>query len=287
MAQADERVIVGVKGTHYPDAALWMAAEEARSRSLPLTVLYAHIVPSQGQGVGHVPAPSEFAQDAQNDVDRVVDRITRRYPELEVEGLLVLGRAHNALVEESARANLLVLGSRMRGPTRALLLGSVGAAVAAHARCPVIVVRGASERITRIVVGTDHSPDGRAAVRFGFDEAQRRDVPLRVVSSWEIPTIGVGLYWMIRLSVNELQAEAEQKLSAELAEDRERYPDVTVDTVVEQAHPQTALLHQATDGTLLVVGTRGHGGIAGLLLGSVSQALLHHARCPVAVVHHH
>lgn len=278
-------MVVGVKGADHIEPALGMAMAEARSLSCPLRVVYGLVLPVPGRVLGYVPSPNEVAREARREVDQVVDRAAREDPDLEIEGMVVLGRAHDALVDESRQAHLLVLGSRMRGTGKSLLLGSVSSSVAAHAWSPVLVARGATDRISRVVVGTDHSPHGKAAVRFAFDEASRRGVPLRVVSTWEIPLLGGRLYWMVWQSMSDLQEDAESQLDREIAAERERYPELRVDTVVEQSEPASMLLHQVRDDSLVVVGSRGHSGVSGVLLGSVSQAMLHHAPCSVAVVH--
>jgi nucleotide-binding universal stress UspA family protein len=134
-----------------------------------------------------------------------------------------------------------------------------------------------------VVVGTDGSDLSGAAVAFGFEEAHLRGVGLTVVHAWRAPVAMSDLLFNAyeRLDLEDL----EHKLLVEhLAPHEERHPDVAVRRVVAQGLPAAVLVHESTGADLLVVGSRGHGGFAGLLLGSVSDAAIHHATCPVAVV---
>lgn len=282
MEHGTPRVVVGVKGPENYGPALRVAATEARSRSLGLRVVWVVTLPLSG-AMGFAPSPNEVARRARRDLDQVVAEARGLVPDLDVEGRVLIGRAQDALFEESREAALLVVGSRMRGPGKSILLGSVSCAVAARAECPVLVVRGPAREISEVVVGTDHSEDGRAAVRYAFGEASRRDVPLRAVHGWEFPSLGAVESWAI-MSLDELQRNAQKTLHDALVEPRERHPDVRVESVVDQENPAVLLLDQLTERSLLVVGSRGHGGVSGVLLGSVSQAVLHHAPCPVVVV---
>ena len=173
----------------------------------------------------------------------------------------------------------LVVGSRGRGGVAGMLLGSVSWQVAAHAHCPVVVVRGhwrpaGGYNPGPVVVGTDGSATSDAALGFAFEEAALRDAPLLAVSALaDAPgSLGGDL---------KLQEDVEQAITRHEKE----HPEVTVLRQVAQGGARTALLAAAHDAQLLVVGSRGRGGINGMLLGSVSQAVLHHAPCPVAVVH--
>jgi nucleotide-binding universal stress UspA family protein len=185
------------------------------------------------------------------------------------------------LVEQSRDAELLVVGDRGHGRIASALAGSVAVGVAAHSACPVVVVRGAehpSDEQAPIVVGIDGTPLSEAAIAFAFEAAAARRVPLVAVHTWLEPVVTELVDWQ---SASE---EAEEALGERLAGWGAKYPDVPVERVVARTTAARALLDQATLAQLAVVGSRGHGEMVGLLLDSVSNALVHAASCPVAIV---
>jgi nucleotide-binding universal stress UspA family protein len=182
-----------------------------------------------------------------------------------------------------------VVGARGRGALATALLGSTSVDVAAAARCPVVVVRelptpGATP--ARVVVGSDGSELSAAAIGEAFAQADARGLDLTVVQAWYLDTTTGGLAALSVESVRREVAQAEQAVAAEaVAGWREKYPDVRVHVHVLQGHPVQAVVEHSKGAELVVVGSRGRGGFGGLLLGSVSQGVLHHAHCPVMVVH--
>jgi nucleotide-binding universal stress UspA family protein len=135
-----------------------------------------------------------------------------------------------------------------------------------------------------IVVGTDGSPGAKAAVQFAAHEAAAHGATLRVVASWQVPPallvspeMAADLFTAIEEEARALAAE-----SAALAKSVE--PGLEVEEVVSEGHPGEVLVEQSRQVDLVVVGRRGRGGFAGLILGSVSQHVMHHAACPVVVV---
>jgi nucleotide-binding universal stress UspA family protein len=197
------------------------------------------------------------------------------------------GSAVPILLTESANASLLVLGSRQAG-TFGSILGSVGAAVAARAECPTVVLRGPAglvEESPEVVVGIDDrdSDSASALLTFGFDYASRHGVALNAVLCLH-PDPLVDLQWRAPGSP---PVQADAWLAEALAGWREKYPDVASRGVAITAHPTAGLVQESLNQELLVVGTRGHHALAGTLLGSVSQGVLHHAYCPVAVIPTH
>ena len=134
-----------------------------------------------------------------------------------------------------------------------------------------------------MVVGVDATPASQAVLEFGFEYASRRQVPLRAVLCWH-PDLLASMLWRPEPPA---PARAEAWLAETLAGWREKYPDVAVRGGVVRDHPGAALAAESASAQLLVVGNRGRHAMAGTLLGSVSQAVLHHATCPVAVVPTH
>ena len=164
-----------------------------------------------------------------------------------------------------------------------LVVGSIAMAVTTHGHCPVVVVRGPAQDVPPrqdgpVVVGVDGSPNSQAALSFAFETAALRGASLTVVHAWsDRPLRDLPMDWQL------MQDESEA-LSRLLVDDRARYPDVPVEQVVVRDGPAHVLLEHARTAQLVVVGSRGRGGFRGLLLGSTSQAMIHHAACPVVVV---
>jgi nucleotide-binding universal stress UspA family protein len=139
-----------------------------------------------------------------------------------------------------------------------------------------------------IVVGVDHSPGAREAVRFALDEARLRDATLRAVHAWQFGYLGLtGLEGALPAAGGELhdsRAAAADTLDGTLREVIPNAGGVDVERRVVEGTPAAVLIEQSRDADLLVVGSRGHGGFAQLLLGSVSQQCAQHAECPVVIV---
>ncbi|MEX2255644.1 MAG: universal stress protein [Acidimicrobiia bacterium] len=137
----------------------------------------------------------------------------------------------------------------------------------------------------RIVVGVDGSTSSQAALRWAADEARRRGVGLHVVTCWDFPVLPVGPY-QPPISAEELHREAREVAEKEIANVLGASGrDLDVSIAITEGPPSLTLLVFARTAAMVVVGSRGRGGFAGLLLGSVSQHLAEHARCPVVIVH--
>jgi nucleotide-binding universal stress UspA family protein len=137
-----------------------------------------------------------------------------------------------------------------------------------------------------IVVGIDGSEGSREALRFAAAEARLRNEHLRVVSAWHVPTAlyaGAGSGFVAPVEEEDLSRATRQAVEAELAE--VLGADADVDVIMREGNAAHVLIEESTDATLLVVGSRGHGGFTGLLIGSVGQQCAAHARCPVVIVH--
>jgi nucleotide-binding universal stress UspA family protein len=207
-------------------------------------------------------------------------------PGLDPETETVRGTPVAVLRDVSKGASLLVLGSRGLGGFTGLLAGSVAVALAAHGHCPVAVIRGDdSAPGAPVVVGVDGSPVSDAAIELAFDEAAARGCDLVAVHAWTdtaFPVTPAGGF-APELDWESLAERAAITLDERMAGWQEKYPLVTVHQVVERERPASALLQAAQSAQLLVVGSRGRGGFTGLALGSVSQAMIHHAPCPVLI----
>jgi nucleotide-binding universal stress UspA family protein len=140
-----------------------------------------------------------------------------------------------------------------------------------------------------IVVGVDHSEGAKAALRFALEEATLRKATLRVVHAWQYAYIGAtgfeGSYPALGGDIKELRDVAEKDLDATLQEAIPETGAIEIERRVVEDRPAAALVDESRGAEMVVVGSRGHGGFAGLLLGSVSQQVAHHAACPVVIVH--
>ncbi|MEU2613227.1 universal stress protein [Micromonospora sp. NPDC007271] len=283
-------VVVGVDGSPSSLAAAEQAARAAGRRSRPLHLVHGYLHPL-GYGVPlnpydlGVPAPTT---EAQKMLERVAAELAERHPGVRVDVRQVAGGPGATLVEESRRADLVVVGSRGVGGFAGLLLGSVSNQVAQHARCPVLVVRPAEQPVPvdgPVLVGVDGSESAALAVRLAADEAEHRGTDLVLVHvrpperAGAVPEEAAG-------SAAAEQAESEQLLASAAARIRADHPVLTVSQrPLRAASAEQALIAASGEAALVVVGSRGRGGFAGLLLGSVSQALVQHAHCPVLVAH--
>lgn len=281
--------MVGVDGSDSATHAVRWAALEAARRGAPL--LLVHVWTPVPVSVPHAAALGAY-QDGLIEQGRLwleeaVTTATAAAPDVTVTTRLTSGSVAGHLIGRSATADLMVLGSRGLGGFAGLVVGSIAVAVATHGHCPVIVVRGADQHSAPpqdgpVVVGVDGSPTSREAVRFAFRAAHLRNVPLVAVHAWS--DLPVTTVWELTQTWESIQRQESETLAEWLSESQARYPDVPVEQVVVHDGPAHALLDRAGSAQLVVVGSRGRGGFRGLLLGSTSQALIHHAACPVAVV---
>jgi nucleotide-binding universal stress UspA family protein len=213
--------------------------------------------------------------------------VREEVPGVRVHGRLADGPAVDVLVEESASAQLLYVGSTSTGSLGDLLLGSTASAVVRGARCPVLVVpqrpgTAVSER-SGVAVGLDGTSDDDPVLAFALRAAADRGTELVAVHTWAHAAPGPA-----HLLADPLLGDTAARRRAEAALDDALTGagpvDVPVRRVVEPARPADALLAVATTAQLLVVGHRHRRGGALGVLRSVTNAVLHRAACPVAVV---
>ena len=277
MTEMTYGIVAGYDGSPGSGEALRWAAREAKTRDTTLTVCLAwkpdHIAP---------PTESDLCDLARQHGQKI---LARGLPYAEsvlgrgrVRADLAGGSAAHVLCEHSRTAAMVVVGCRGHSELPGLLLGSVAWQVAGHACGRVVVVRGewrpANQVPGPVVVGADGSLAAQPAIAFAFEEAALRDVPLVAVCALTDATGRLGEGQQVEEDFRHLTA-------CEAKEHRE----VTVVLRVLAGTPRAALLTASADAQMLVVGSRGRGGFDGMSLGSVAQAVLHHAPCPVGVVH--
>ncbi|MFI6512304.1 universal stress protein [Streptosporangium sp. NPDC050855] len=298
-------VMVGTDGSAAADRAVVWTAEDAARRGLPLRIVHACEPWTYDIPMHTPPGFHEAVSERGRDTLRAAADLAReRVPGLDVLTVLQDGPAAEVLRDEAAEAVQIVVGSRGLGGFTGLLLGSVSRTLAGHLDVPVVVVGpgehspeprepetpgtpgtsdGPGRTYGRIVVGFDGSDHSEAALAYAFEEAARRGAGLRAVHAWQMPVLSPGAAVYTPL-VEDISA-AEERVAAEtLVPWREKYPKVEVEQVVVCGHPAGALCDASATADLVVVGSRGLRGLGAVVLGSVGHGVLHHARCPVAVV---
>jgi nucleotide-binding universal stress UspA family protein len=294
-ARGGRAVVVGYDESPEATTALNWAAAQADDRGLQLRVVYAANppVPLPWTSPASLPTTSVLQHRAAKVARRGAELVRQQHPHLDVRSVGAVGSPAAELVMHSETAAFVVVGRRARsGPVTSL--GSVSFALSAHARCPAVVVQGAVHREVGpehpVVVGVDASRSSLRALEFGAEAAVAADADLVIVSAWSSPEREP---WMGELwaepsrAADLLAAEYENSVSCvrtAVSRAHELHPQVTTVACTPEGRPAEALLEESRRAGLLVVGSRGHGGFAGLTLGSVSRAILRQADIPVAVV---
>ncbi|MBO0852078.1 MAG: universal stress protein [Pseudonocardia sp.] len=277
-------IIVGIDASADSDRGLAWATHEAEALGVPLHLV--HALPPLHTDVPLTPSDERALWES---AKRLVDKTRATIDSatgVSVTSEVVDGLPARVLIEASHEAELVVLGARGHHALSGLLLGSVSQQVCAHAHCPVTVVREpADPHQHRIVVGVDGSAGSDLALGYAMRLGAREKAPVTAVYGWrdhDSLTTGPGSpFWMYTA---ERIASGERLLERALAPWVEKHPDVEVSREAIPVAPARALADASEHAAMVVVGTRGRGGFAGLLLGSVSRSVLHHARCPVVVV---
>ncbi|GAA3785129.1 universal stress protein [Streptomyces chiangmaiensis] len=288
MTRPDDRrpIVVGVDPDPVKRVAVVWAADEAARRRVPLRLVHADTVPTTEFRRWELPRSWQVRDQALHEAGRHVLEAAvviahERQPRIEVSGLLAEGNPVPVLREHSHDATAVVLGSWHLSRMREMFgSDSIALPVISHAHCPVVVVPEPEHPIEEpafVVVGVDGSASSAAAVDFAFEEAALRGAALRALYVRHPGLLGVT-------DEGAAQRECGRLLSETVAGPSAAHPQVESHHEVVDGHPVKALTDASAHALALVVGTRGHGGFAGMLLGSVSQGVLRHARCPVVAV---
>lgn len=288
-AASTKPIVVGVDGSSVSKVAVDWAARTAALRDAPLKLVHV-LTPPVVMAFPEVPMPSGYLQWQEDEGRKVLaagittaHEATSSNP-IKVTSETICGNSVPSLVEESSQAQMIVVGCRGRGALARGLLGSVSTGLVHHAHCPVAIIHDEDPLIPHpskapVVIGVDGSPASERAVAVAFEEASFRGVDLVAVHAWS----DTGIFEFPGVDWSVLQSGAEETLSERLAGWGERYPDVLVRRVVVADRPAHQLLEQAESAQLLVIGSHGRGGFAGMVLGSVSNAVINAARMPVIV----
>ena len=293
-------VLVGVDGSEASDHALAWAADEAMRRGWSLHLVCAYTVPVTAGIAGEITSPlvddDSVSRVASETCAAAARAVASRPDAPPVRTSISYGDAAGVLVDASATAGLVVVGKRGKGGFTSRLLGGVSTALPAHAACPTVVVpfpRGERERDedrrsepaerARVVVGTDGSVSAAHAVDVAASFARERGWPVVLLAA--VPLAVPTLAWLpTALDPEPVVREVRGQLDAAAHTLRAEHPGLEVSIDVVHDSPARALTEASRTAGLVVVGARGHGGFTGMLLGSVSQAVLRHAQCPVLVV---
>ncbi len=288
-AASAQPIIVGVDDSAPSRVAVDWAARDAARRGVALELVTV-LTPPAVMAFPDVPMPAGYLEWQEKEASKLLDHMLATAKEaagdahLTVSTDMVSGPPVPMLTDLSRRAQMIVVGSHGRGALARGLLGSVSTALVHHAHCPVAVIRDVDPLIPHpsqasVVVGVDGSPASEHALEVAFEQASFRGVDLVAVHAWS----DSGVFEFPGLDWTTLQEMGEETLSQRLSGWPERYPDVLVRRVVVVDKPAHQLLEQAKTAQLLVVGSHGRGGFAGMLLGSVSTSVVHRAKLPVIV----
>jgi nucleotide-binding universal stress UspA family protein len=290
-------VVVGVDASEHSLAAAELAADEAARRGLPLEIVHGFVLPAPSPTaaippdlppVGAAPGLGEellreqaaLREEAERLLHGTAGRLRAAHPDLPVVTRLRDGYPAEVLADASRQAALVVVGHRGTGGFAGLLTGSVAVQLVQHAACPVIVVRGEAVPDAPVVVGVDGSDGSRRAAEFAAAAAEWYGTPLIVLYAW----VGDAGWTPAMAQAGQPPPAVPEVVTRAVRELADKHPQIGVHPEVRQHLPaHEALVAASKQARLVVVGSRGLGGFRGLLLGSISQALIHHAHCPVAV----
>ena len=288
-------IAVGFDGSPPAAAALdWAALEANRTDAILRIISVVHYPGMPAGTLESVPIlPASLLKRAHELVAGAALRARKVLDAARVETQIVLGAAAEALVTATGSVQLLVVGNRGRSELASTVLGSVSFAVAAHAHCPVIVVREGAVVVGpehAVVVGVDGSPAGDRALDVAADLAAHAGAPLRIICAWDLPAADSWAfsYWGTASPESDwarTQHDVAVKI-ANAATDRalSHHRGLVAISEVKRGLAGMALTAASNSAGLVVVGSRGLGGFAGLVLGSVSHHAIHGCSCPVMIV---
>jgi nucleotide-binding universal stress UspA family protein len=295
-AAADLGIVVGVDGSPPSKSAVQWAAHEARTRNVPLTLIHVVVTPAWGPTpwlLSEAPLPlpaeedsalEEAGQKILGEAVKIAEDSAEDDVAFEIKSELYFSVPVSTLVNLSKQARMVVVGCRGQNTLSRVLFGSVSNGLIHHAHCPVAVIPDSAQSTPvrsklPVVVGVDGSAASELATEIAFDEASRRGVDLVALHAYrdaDLPKV-LNVQWSGDHPI------PPQALAHRLTRWLERYPDVTIHPRIVCDNPARHLIEESQSAQLVVVGSRGRGGFAGMLLGSVSTAVALTATVPVIV----
>lgn len=279
------KVVVGFDGSDAARRAVLWGAEEAARGGSALQVVQAVRAPlpepmftPMSMPVPEFVTEETMARSAEDQLAGLARELRQNWPDLRVDTRVRLGRAVDVLADEEG--DLLVLGSSGHTGIAEMFLGSTAASLVSIGGRPVVVTRS-SPSDGRVVVGVDGSDTSTDAIAFAFSYAAQHGREVLAIHAWN----DVGWAELPQQDWDHIRVDLAKLLEEQLAPHRSQHPDIHVAQEVAFDAPARALLQAADGAALIVVGSHGRGAVTRAILGSVSHAVLHHAPCPVAVVH--
>lgn len=276
-------LLVAYDGSADARRALHWAAHESLRSGVPVHVLAVNeILPATWGGASGMVVTEGYVLDSSAVLEEAAKALADAGVTTATTGQRT-GPVVGELLRAAESASVLVIGSQGRGAAGEALMGSVSQHLARHATCPVVVVREPHDSTARrIIVGMDGSPTSVAALAYACRRAETTGETVVAIHGWHVQAPSTDVWAGDPRSVD--VGERERLLAESVAGIREDHPDVRLEREVVLVAPERCLVDASASASLVVVGSRGLGYFSGLLLGSVSQAVLHRATCPVAVV---
>jgi nucleotide-binding universal stress UspA family protein len=291
MANSSDFIVVGVDGADAANHVATWAADEASRRHSELRLVHAYWLPASAGYPDDNAYPDDLRPVLQEAAERMLDQtaadLRRTHPDLTITTRLQYKRPTVALRDESEHALFTVVGSGNASRIYGVLLGSVALAIASTNPAPVAVIHPEhTEHLTGpVVVGVDGSHTSDAAVAFAFQAAATRKTNLVAVHVWdEVFVPGSHKLQNPLVDPARIQQEEQAILAERITGWADKFPDVSVQQNLAEGRAVTELLDYAERAQMLIVGSHGRGGFAGMLLGSTSHSLIIHSPCPVVVV---
>lgn len=285
-------VVVGVDGSPGSKVAAQWAARDAELRNVSLTLV--HVVPATAGRWLESSLVPEWMRGLRERGRQVIEEAVKIAEESCQRGSATIdcempcAMTVPALVDLSQDADLVVVGCLGTGTLRGRHMGSVSSGLVYHAHCPVAVIHdgvqlNADAARAPVLVGIDGSRESELATAIAFDEASRRKVGLTALHAWSDVSVFDTIVSFPGPGWPALRAVEDEILAERLAGWGEHYPDVPVSRLIVRDEPAGAIVHASGSAQLVVVGGHGRGGFAGMLLGSVSAAVMVLAKVPVIV----
>lgn len=290
-AADDQAVVAGVDGSDTALGGARWAADYAAGHGLALTLL--HAIPRLDWHFAGADAPADLESGPNGDavLAAAAEEVRAAHPDLEIRTAAVKGSVASVLADASESARLLVVGT---GAAEHRTLGGHATRIAHRAQCPVLFWRAPVAKRTGkplpVVVGVDESEASTRAAAEAFDIAAILHAPLTVAHMWEIgAAVGMGdlggqgnMDWTL---LNLLESKQREQMDEMIAPLARKYRNAHVSKVFQDVSPAKGLADLSLEAQLVVVGSHGRGRLAEAVLGSVSQNVIHHAECPVLLVH--